>query len=106
MTQNTDPTLHRTPTQAIMAAPESLAHVAASDPRDSQRGGRGAGLRQRVRNPGEIVGWAELCHRGHAGRLERRYLIAPGLRSSRTYISDTKRLTAHRGSAADASTTA
>ena len=58
---------------------------------------------------GEVVGWAELptsgnelhhfgwnacssalCHGGHAGHLERRYLIVPGLRSSRTYILDTK----------------
>jgi hypothetical protein len=86
MTQNTDRTFCRTPTQAIMAAPESLAHVAVSDPRESQRAG--------------------LCHRGHAGRLERRYLNAPGLRSSRTCMPDAKPLTAHRRSAADAGTTA
>ena len=39
-------------------------------------------------------GWnacsSALCHEGHAGHLERRYLIVPGLRSSRTYILDTK----------------
>ena len=39
-------------------------------------------------------GWnacsSALCHGGHAGMLERRYLVMPGLRSSRTYILDTK----------------
>ena len=59
---------------------------------------------------GEVVGWTELptagnelhhfgwnacssalCHEGHARRsLERRYLIVPGIRSSRTYVLDTK----------------
>jgi methanethiol oxidase len=57
---------------------------------------------------GEVVGWTELptggnelhhfgwnacssalCHEGHDGTLERRYLIVPGLRSSRTYVLDT-----------------
>ena len=40
-------------------------------------------------------GWnacsSALCHEGHAhGALERRYLIVPGIRSSRTYVLDTK----------------
>ena len=59
---------------------------------------------------GQVVGWAELptagnefhhfgwnacssalCHEGHAHHgLERRYLLVPGLRSSRTYVLDTK----------------
>ena len=58
---------------------------------------------------GEVVGWTELptagnelhhfgwnacssalCHEGHNGALERRYLIVPGIRSSRTYVLDTK----------------
>jgi selenium-binding protein 1 len=57
---------------------------------------------------GEVVGWTDLpaggnelhhfgwnacssalCHEGHEGALERRYLIVPGLRSSRTYVLDT-----------------
>ena len=58
-----------------------------------------------------VVGWSELptagnelhhfgwnacssalCHQGHGehGPLERRYLVVPGLRSSRTYVLDTK----------------
>jgi selenium-binding protein 1 len=58
---------------------------------------------------GQVVGWAEpptagnelhhfgwnacssaLWHEGHNGALERRYLIVPGIRSSRTYVLDTK----------------
>ena len=61
---------------------------------------------------GQVVGWSELptagnelhhfgwnacssalCHQGHGDHgqpLERRYLIVPGLRSSRTYVLDTK----------------
>jgi selenium-binding protein 1 len=61
---------------------------------------------------GKVVGWSELptagnelhhfgwnacssalCHQGHGNSgqpLERRYLIVPGLRSSRTYVLDTK----------------
>ena len=59
---------------------------------------------------GQVVGWSELptagnelhhfgwnacssalCHQGHGGRpLERRYLIVPGIRSSRIYVLDTK----------------
>jgi selenium-binding protein 1 len=59
---------------------------------------------------GQVVGWTELptagnelhhfgwnacssalCHEGHAHHgLERRYLLVPGLRSSRTYVLDTK----------------
>src|SRR5262249_58907087 len=42
-------------------------------------------------------GWnacsSALCHEGHGDHgapLERRYLIVPGLRSSRTYVMDTK----------------
>jgi len=58
---------------------------------------------------GRVVGWSELptagnelhhfgwnacssalCHEGHGGRLERRYLIVPGIRSSRIHVLDTK----------------
>ena len=57
---------------------------------------------------GGVVGWSELptagnelhhfgwnarssalCHEGHAGHLERRYLLVPALRSSTTYVLDT-----------------
>lgn len=61
---------------------------------------------------GQMVGWSELptagnelhhigwntcssalCHQGHGGHgtpLERRYLIVPGIRSSRIYVLDTQ----------------
>ncbi len=113
MTEMTDPTFYRTPSDAISAAPESLAYVAAFHPRGQAKDGiavidcdgSSAGY-------GQVVGWTELptggnelhhfgwnacssalCHNGHGGHgdpLERRYLIVPGLRSSRTYILDTK----------------
>jgi methanethiol oxidase len=110
MTETTDPTFYRTPADAIAAAPESLAYVAAFDPRGEARDALAVlDCDASSATYGEVVGWAELptggnelhhfgwnacssalCHGGHAGHLERRYLIAPGLRSSRTYILDTK----------------
>lgn len=110
MTETTDPTFYRTPGDAIAAAPEALAYVAASDPRGVARDAI-AVLDCDPVSPvyGKVVGWADmptggnelhhfgwnacssaLCHGGHAGQLERRYLVVPGLRSSRTYILDTK----------------
>jgi len=110
MNHSIDPTFYRTARDAIVAPPETLAYVAAYDP-----AGR---LKDAIVvvdcDPGSaaygsVVGWAELptagnelhhfgwnacssalCHEGHAGHLERRYLLVPGLRSSRTYILDTK----------------
>ena len=110
MTETTDPTFYRTPGDAIAATPESLAYVAAFDP---QGGAKDAiavlDCDAASTTYGKVVGWAELptggnelhhfgwnacssalCHGGHAGHLERRYLIVPGLRSSRTYILDTR----------------
>src|SRR5436190_7684530 len=105
-----DPTFYRSPAAAIAAPPESLAYVAAFDPAGRQRDAMtvvdcDAGSS----TYGEVVGWTELpttgnelhhfgwnacssalCHEGHEGSLERRYLIVPGLRSSRTYVLDTK----------------
>src|SRR5918992_1584400 len=106
----TDPTFYRSPAAAIAAPPEQLAYVAAFDPTGERRDAMtvvdcdpGSG------SYGEVVGWTELptggnelhhfgwnacssalCHEGHEGSLERRYLIVPGLRSSRTYVLDTK----------------
>src|SRR5215472_12699150 len=102
-----DPTLHRTPADAIAAAPESLAYVAAFDPRGEARDALAVlDCDGSSATYGEVVGWAELptagnephhfgwnaCSSalGHGGHLERRYLIVPGLRSSRTYILDTQ----------------
>ena len=110
MTQTADPTFYRTPGDAIAAGPESLAYVAAYDPRGAAKDaiavldcdassatyGQLAGWTDMPAGGNELhhFGWnacsSALCHGGHAGHLERRYLIVPGLRSSRTYILDTK----------------
>jgi len=109
MTDMTDPTFYRTPGDAITATPESLAYVAAFDPRGNANDAIAVlDCDTASSTYGKVVGWAELptsgnelhhfgwnacssalCHGGHAGSLERRYLIVPGLRSSRTYILDT-----------------
>jgi methanethiol oxidase len=109
-----DPTFYRSPTAAITAPPEELAYVAAFDP----AGERPDAMTVVDCDPesstyGEVVGWTDfssagnevhhfgwnacssaLCHEGHGhnghGHLERRYLIVPGLRSSRTFVLDTK----------------
>src|SRR6266540_496480 len=82
MPQTTDPTFYRSPADAIAAPPERLAYVAAYDPAGNEL---------------HHFGWnacsSALCHQGHGDHgapLERRYLIVPGLRSSRTYVLDTK----------------
>ena len=110
MSQTQDPTFYRTPADAIAAPQERLAYVAALDPARQVKDAI-AVLDTDPSSPGygKVVGWSELptagnelhhfgwnacssalCHTGHAGHLERRYLIVPGLRSSRTYILDTK----------------
>ena len=108
----TDPTFYRSPAAAIAAPPEGLAYVAAFDPGGAQRDAMAVvDCDPESRSYGEVVGWTELptagnelhhfgwnacssalCHEGHAhdGSLERRYLIVPGIRSSRTYVLDTK----------------
>jgi methanethiol oxidase len=113
MSQTQDPTFYRTPADAIAAPPEQLAYVAAFDPAGRVKDAITV-LDTDPSSPGygQIVGWSELptagnelhhfgwnacssalCHQGHARHgapLERRYLIVPGLRSSRTYVLDTK----------------
>jgi methanethiol oxidase len=113
MPETTDPTFYRSPGEAIAAPAERLAYVAAFDPV-----GRANDAMTVVdcdpgsASYGQVVGWAELptagnelhhfgwnacssalCHQGHGDHgtpLERRYLIVPGIRSSRTYVLDTK----------------
>ena len=111
--ETTDPTFYRTPADAIAAPPERLAYVAAFDPAGQANDAMTA-IDCDPSSPeyGKLVGWSELptagnelhhfgwnacssalCHQGHGDHgapLERRYLIVPGLRSSRTYILDTK----------------
>lgn len=106
----TDPTFYRTPLEAATAPTEQLAYVAAFDPTGHKNDAIAVlDCDAASATYGEVVGWAELptagnelhhfgwnacssalCHQGHAGHLERRYLIVPGIRSSRTYILDTK----------------
>jgi methanethiol oxidase len=113
MPQTTDPTFYRSPAEAIAAPPERLAYVAAYDPAGQVKDAMTA-IDTDPSSPdyGRVVGWSELptagnelhhfgwnacssalCHQGHGdghGGLERRYLIVPGLRSSHTYVLDTK----------------
>jgi methanethiol oxidase len=110
MSQTLDPTFYRTPTDAIAAPPERLAYVAAYDPAGIARDAMAVvDTDPSSDSYGQVVGWSELptagnelhhfgwsaCssalgHAGHGGSLERRYLIVPGIRSSRTYVLDTK----------------
>ena len=108
----TDPTFYRTPGAAIAAPPEQLAYVAAFDPAGQTKDAMTVlDCDGSSSTYGKVVGWTDLptagnelhhfgwnacssalCHQGHGdhGGLERRYLIAPGLRSSRTYVLDIK----------------
>jgi methanethiol oxidase len=106
-----DPTFYRSPAQAMEAPPETLAYVVTfdregkvpdrlgvldTDPRSSRYGQVVGGLE--MPNVGDELhhfGWnacsAALCpHHAPAERMERRYLIIPGLRSSRIHVVDTK----------------
>jgi selenium-binding protein 1 len=115
----TDSTFYRTPADAIAAPPEQLAYVAAFDPAARAKDAiTVVDVDESSESFGQVVGWTDLphsgnelhhfgwnacssalCHAGHGnghegheghGSLERRYLIVPGIRSSRTYILDTK----------------
>jgi selenium-binding protein 1 len=107
---STDPTFYRSPAQAAAAPPERLAYLAAYDPAgrepdamtvldcdpESATYGRVVGWTDMPGRGDELhhFGWnacsSALCHEGHAQHnLERRYLIVPGIRSSRIYVLDT-----------------
>ncbi|ABK74613.1 selenium-binding protein SBP56-related protein [Mycolicibacterium smegmatis] len=109
----TDPTFYRSPGHAVAADSEQLAYVVAFDPTGRKLDALAA-VDCEPGSPdfGKVVGWTELpiaggelhhfgwsacssalCHDGHGGNhgaLERRYLLVPGLRSSATYVLDTK----------------
>ena len=116
MPEATDPTFYRSPGEAIAAPPERLAYVAAFDPAGRAKDAMTV-VDTDPSSPtyGSVVGWSELpttgnelhhfgwnacssalCHQGHGdygdhgSPLERRYLIVPGIRSSRTYVLDTR----------------
>jgi selenium-binding protein 1 len=114
----TDPTFYRSPGAAVAAAPEQLAYVVAFDPAGQAKDALAVvDCDPKSSTYGSVVGWAELptagnelhhfgwsacssalCHDGHGGHhasdhgapLERRYLLVPGIRSSTTYVLDTK----------------
>jgi len=107
-----DPTFYRSPAAAISAAPEQLAYVAAFDPTGRAKDALAVlDCNANSSTYGGVVGWAEmptagnelhhfgwsacssaLCHEGHGHHeaVERRYLLVPGIRSSTTYVLDTK----------------
>ncbi|MFI6919403.1 selenium-binding protein SBP56-related protein [Nonomuraea spiralis] len=105
-----DPTFYPSPRDAVEAPVEKLAYVAAFD-RSASRPDALAVLDTDPASPayGTIVGWTDLPGTGdelhHFGwnacssalcpnaphpHVERRYLVVPGLRSSRIHIYDTK----------------
>ena len=110
MADGTDATFYRSPSAAISAPPEKLAYVATFDPAGQQPDAMTVvDCDERSSTFGQVVGWTDLpsagnelhhfgwnacssalCHEGHNGDLERRYLVVPGLRSSNTFILDTK----------------
>jgi selenium-binding protein 1 len=117
MPATTDPTFYRSPAAAAAAPPEQLAYVAAFDPAGRAKDAMSV-VDCDPSSPtyGTVVGWTELptagnelhhfgwnacssalCHAGHGDHggdggvpPERRYLLVPGIRSSRTYVLDTK----------------
>ncbi|MGW5685071.1 selenium-binding protein SBP56-related protein [Nonomuraea sp. NPDC003754] len=105
-----DPTFYPSPRDAAAAPAERLAYVAAFD-RSAERPDAIAVLDTDPSSSryGRVVGWTDLPYTGdelhHFGwnacssalcpyaphpHVERRYLVVPGLRSSRIYILDTK----------------
>ncbi len=105
-----DPTFYPSPRDAAAAEPERLAYVAAFD-RSGQRPDAMTvvDVDPTSDNYGRVVGWTDMPNIGdelhHFGwnacssalcpyaphpHIERRYLVVPGLRSSRIYIIDTK----------------
>lgn len=105
-----DPSFYPSPRDAAQAPAEKLAYVAAFD-RSATRPDAIAVLDTDPASPtyGRVVGWTDLPHTGdevhHFGwnacssalcptaphpHVERRYLIVPGLRSSRVHVYDTR----------------
>src|SRR5215467_428308 len=106
-----DPTFYRSARQAMAAPPEQLAYVVTLHTEDAGKPDALCVLDVDASSPtyGQVVGrldmpnagdelhhcgWnacsACLCHGEAHAHMERRYLLVPGLRSSRIYILDTK----------------
>ena len=106
-----DPTFYPSPTMAMQSPPEKLAYLALINP---QKDGRPTRLASSTSIPnsksyGRLVGQTDMPHAGdelhHFGwnacssclcpyaphpHMERRYLVVPGINSSRIHILDTK----------------
>src|SRR5262249_1498623 len=105
-----DPSFYPSPRLAAKAPPETLAYVAAFDParktgdalptvapdQNSPSDSRILGpvtapnSRDEFHHPGWNACSSCLCPNAPHPHVERRYLVVPGLRSSRIYILDTK----------------
>ncbi len=105
-----DPTFYPSPSQAMEAPAETLAYVALIDPTakhpdaigtvdvDPRSGSYGRLVgRVDMPNPGDELhhfGWnacsSHLCPWASNAHVERRYLIVPGINSSRIHVLDTK----------------
>ncbi len=105
-----DPSFYPSPRMAMKAAPETLAYVAAFDPdRKTPDAIAVVDVDPKSKSYSEIIGTVEMPNAGdelhHFGwnacssclcpnaphpHAERRYLVVPGLRSSRIHILDTK----------------
>src|SRR5215469_8147665 len=107
---HTDPTFYRSPRDAARAPAEKLAYVATlARPADKPDAMAVVDVDPDSASYSEVIGFTELPHLGdelhHFGwnacssalcpggghdHGDRRYLIVPGLRSSRLYVLDTK----------------
>src|SRR5262245_59118129 len=101
-----DPTFYPSPRLAMQAPAETLAYVAAFNPKKDGRpdkivivdvGSASTVGQVEMPEPGDELhhfGWnacsSALCPYAPHPHVERRYLVVPGLRSSRIHIIDTK----------------
>ena len=111
MTFRPDPTFYPSPRLAMQAPPEQLAYVAALNPNGSRQPDKitVVDVDPQSKSYGQLVGEVSMSQPGdelhHFGwnacssalcpyaphpHVERRYLVVPGLRSSRIHIIDTK----------------
>src|SRR5215510_13750681 len=110
VTWKPDPTFYPSPRMAMKAPPEKLAYVAAFDPKRKEPDGISVvDVDPTSKTYSKIIntvampnagdelhhfGWnacsSSLCPNAPHPHIERRYLVVPGLRSSRIHIIDTK----------------
>src|ERR687894_159099 len=110
MTLRPDPTFYPSPRSAMQAPPEELAYMVVLNPNGNGRPDALAvldvdpnsstynrvvrrvemGRGDEVHHFGRNACSAELCPYAPHPHVERRYLLVPGLKSSRIYVIDTK----------------